>query len=240
MINIKEISIVISLLTIFFESSFAQTPVLNMDLSNFPPYTTMTHGKLTGINAEYITSLEKTSGMEFRYELYPHARMRKRLETGSAEAMLIFRSICDNFSHNYESLISVYSILPSIYLLKKTDEIKNDIRIGRVRGTCTLLLKENMKEENIVELDNMELGFRMMKAGRMDGVCANAPLLKYHNKQAKFEFKIFKTQKDSPDFKAVICVRKNLSTQIKKQLKEAGKKVSFIAEKLSSTKDSDL
>ena len=219
----------------------ASTPLvlryLNLELSDLAPYSYLSDGKLAGINAEYINHLEKSSDLKFNVEFYPHARLIKRLETGSAEAMLIFRVLCEKFPTQYESLIPVYSITPSIYLRTSSTTNKSDIRIVRIRGTCTQLLNDYVKKENIEEVVNMELGFRMLNAGRVDGVCGNSPLIRYFNRNHQTPLEIYKTQKKLPDFQAVICVKKSLPAVIKTQLLQGAKKSAYIAMKLESMQD---
>ena len=210
---------------------------LNFDLSDIAPYNFLENGKLVGINAEYIHHLEKNSGLKFNLQFFPHARMIKRLETESTDAMLIFRTICNKFPVSYEPLISLNTIVPSIYVKKFTSTNMSDIRIARVRGTCTQLAKDYIKKNNIEEVGNMRLAFRMLNAGRIDGVCGNPPLIRYYNVNPHIELSIYKTQKKLPDFQAVVCVKKSLSPAIKAQLLDGATKSLSIAQKLENLED---
>lgn len=204
------------------------SPTIQVDLSDVPPFSYIENGKIKGINVDIAKQLEKKSKLKFQYNIYPHGRMLKVLKSKHSDVIISFRIMCEKNKDSYEVQTKLFSLMPIILLKKSVDPKKQDIRVGRLIGTCQDLSDTNVKKELLVNIASLDLAFKMLKAKRLDGVCANAPVLKYnlqHYKEFKNELTVYRVQADTAGFDAVICRKKSLPTTVKKKLERAAKEI---------------
>lgn len=185
-------------------------------------------GKFKGIHYNILTQLEKISGLKFNYILYPHARLAQKLSTEAPDITILMEGSCNKFSDDYEHYGPLYEASPTIFLKKGFNSKNKNMRIGRLRGTCTDLLAENVKVENAIDLTSMKQAMTMLEADRLDGVCGLDTIVRYSLKKyssSKYEMVVFKKQPSSSQFRAVFCTKKNLPSDIKSKLKLGLKKI---------------
>lgn len=200
---------------------------IQVGMSDVPPISYMEDGVLKGYNIDILKQLESKSNLKFNYTLYPHARITKLLSDENPDLIITFTVICKRYPQ-YEFQKKLYSLKPSILLKKNIDPKKQDIRIGKVIGTCNELAEKNAKHDSIVDVTSMDQTFKMLKANRLDGICGNEAVLNYNlnnNKEFINQLVRYKTQGETTDFDAVICRKKNLPLTIKKKLDEAAAKI---------------
>ncbi|MNL31216.1 hypothetical protein D3C87_1529920 [compost metagenome] len=71
----------------------------------------------------------------------------------------------------------------------------------------------------------MNQALRMFKAGRIDGICGLAPVVKFALTKAQSDLKLIPLHTESEVLKAVLCRRKDLPPETKKLLDVAFKKI---------------
>jgi ABC-type amino acid transport substrate-binding protein len=201
---------------------------IEVGLSDIAPISYMKNGKLAGINIDILEQVKKSSNLNFDYQLYPHARLKKILDNGTPDLLIIFRPSCAKNNHLYEIQKTLYTIRPAILLRKDIDPKKPNLRISRVIGMCQELSARYVKKENIVDVANMDQAFRMLQAGKLDGICGNGPIVNYNMQNypsLKKKLFVYRTMPATTSYDAVICRKKTLSLSVKKKLDEATKNI---------------
>ncbi|MBC7464818.1 MAG: transporter substrate-binding domain-containing protein [Bdellovibrio sp.] len=206
---------------------------LRIAISDVATFGYSENGQIKGINYRIFEQLGKESGVKFSYILYPHARIKSLLPTEDPDLVILFAPACIQNKAEYEIQERLYQMKSVMYLKASVDPKNKDIRVARVRGTCTELMTENVKPENVVELADLKQGLAMLELGRIEGVCALDTVLKYNLKHhPEFNEKMvhFKTELHKAAFEAVLCRRKNLPVALKARLEKAMKNVDVTIE----------
>lgn len=217
--------ILAALLSLSMKPLFAsESPIIKVALSDVEAISYSEGGKLKGINYEILRKIEISSGLKFDYSLYPHARISKDLFLAAPDLTILLTGTCDKFS-DYEHSGSLYQAVPAIYVNKSYKPPFKNMRIGRIRGTCSDLTTEYVKSENVVDLPNLKPAFEMLEMGRLDGICGIdfivEDILKNEPK-LKEQIVIYKTQNhDLEKYQSVVCRKKGLSADVKAKLDKA-------------------
>jgi hypothetical protein len=201
--------------------------VLEVSSTEVAPFSYMKNGKISGININIIEQIEKIAHLNFHYTLYPHGRFLKNLENSHPDLMIVFKVSCEKYN-TYEVRKKFFSGKPSIHLKKSIDPKKQDIRVARIIGTCIQLTNQNIKSDHLIDVVNMDQAFKMLNAGRLDGVCGNDPVIQYNMnryKELKNNMKLYLTQPETDNYDAVLCLKKSLPPAIKKKINDAAEKV---------------
>ncbi|MBY0414444.1 MAG: transporter substrate-binding domain-containing protein [Bdellovibrionales bacterium] len=201
---------------------------IEVSISDVPPISYLKEGNLVGINIDILKQLEKKSNIEFNLTLYPHARLKKSLDSAQPDMLIVYRAVCEKYNETYEvKEIPNYVYPPYIYLLKTFQVKSHTARVARMIGTCSALRKEFIvKEENIIEVASMEQAFKMIEASRIDGICGNDPVFQYNlaqYKKLKNKFINYRKVGDSNDYHGVVCLKKTLPLSVKNKLEKAAK-----------------
>lgn len=204
---------------------------LKIALSDVTPFAYIENGELKGIHIDFFRQLEKESGLNFNFLMYPHARLVLALEEESPDLLIIFRPTCDKF-HDYEIQgKKLYTSKPSIFLKKNGDHSKANLRIGKLIGTCTELVSSYVKKEFAFDVSSMDQAVEMLRSDRLDGICGLPTVINYSinkNKAFKKKLAVYKSVIDSNKYDAVICRKKNLNPDIKRKLEEGLKRIKIL------------
>lgn len=206
----------------------AKITELKVAMSDVDTLSYQEDGQYKGIHYNILTQLEKDLGLKFNYSLYPHVRLAQQLIQESPDITILMEGACDKFASDYEHYGPLYEAAPTIYLKKTFDQKNKNVRIGRLRGTCSELMAENVKPENGVNLPSMKQALEMMELNRLDGICGLDTVVKYTLKKyshLNLKLVVFKTQPSSIQFRAVICAKKSLPQDIKNKIAFAVKKI---------------
>lgn len=216
------------LCTLLFVSSISLAkpaePILEIALSDVGPFAYKKAGDIRGINYDIFQELAKKSGLTFKYRLYPHVRLKNALPNVDPDLVILFSAACNKFSDKYEIQSKIYTAKPTLFLKASASLQDEKIRIGLIRGTCSDLSKRYFKPQMITDISDITQALDMMAAGRLEGVCGLAPVIKFGLERKKnFTEKLVASHADSEILEGVICRKKSLSLDIKKRLDEAGK-----------------
>jgi len=208
----------------FFEHAQAQK--LEVALSDIGPLSYVEDGKFKGINYDFFTQIEKESGLQFKYVMYPHARLVHSIEKTQADLAIFFSMNCLKYASTYEIHSKVHQVHLGLYLKDSATLTKPHLQIGLVRGTCSRLAKASLKPNMIFEVASMDQALKMINAGHLDGVCGLKAVIDFSvGKIKNFKQTLTLAQADSSPMEAVICRKKSLPPEIKKKLDEATKKL---------------
>lgn len=205
-------------------------PALEIALSDVGPFSYKESGEIRGINYDILQELAKKSGLNFKYRLYPHVRLKNALPNVDPDLTILFSAACNKFSDNYEIQTKIYTAKPTLFLKSSASLQDEKIRIGLIRGTCTYLSKRYFKPQMVTDISDITQAIDMMASGRLEGVCGLAPVVKFGLERKKnFTEKLTTTHADTEILEAVICRKKSLSLEIKKKLDEAGRNLKIPA-----------
>ena len=205
-------------------------PALEIALSDVGPFAYKEAGGIRGINYEILQDLAKKSGLNFKYRLYPHVRLKNALPNVDPDLSILFSGACNKFSDKYEIQTKIYTAKPTLFLKSSVNLQDERIRIGLIRGTCTDLSKRYFKPQMVTDILDITQAIDMMAAGRLEGVCGLIPVVKFGLERKKnFTEKLIQSHADSEILESVICRKKSLSLEIKKKLDEAGKNLKIPA-----------
>ncbi|WP_295903021.1 substrate-binding periplasmic protein [uncultured Bdellovibrio sp.] len=207
---------------------FAKAQTLQVGLSEVGPFAYEEKGQLKGINYDILSQLAKESGLTFEYNLYPHARLVNAMETSNPDLAIFFSVSCIKYEKHYEIQDKLYEATPRIYLKPSVDLKQKDVRIGRLRGTCTELIHQYVKPERLTEVTSMDQAVEMLKSNRLQGVCALSSVLNFAKDKAHYDEKLVSSLKNEKPLEAVLCRKKSLPEEIKRKLEAAAKKLKKI------------
>lgn len=179
-------------------------------------------GNIHGINYEILQQIEKKSGLEFEYRLYPQARLTAGISAGDMDIALVFDHTCAlKYAEGYEFQSPLYNAKSSIFTAQPLSPAMKEIKIARIRGTCSLWPKESDQVKSVFyDVNNFAQAIEMVRAKRLDGVCGLEPVIRYHIKRMKApDFYIWKAH--PKEMRAGLCLRKDLPADVKKKLKDA-------------------
>lgn len=197
---------------------------VRVGLSDVPPFSYEKNGKFQGLNYDIFQQLAAKSGLDFKYEIYPHIRLSQTLPSADVDLVLLFSPSCLQHKNEFEIITTVYSLRVAIYVRTPLPSSTKDLKIGRLLGTCTELMKEYVKPENVYNVSDMDQAIHMIESGRLDGVCGLAPVLKYALVQsAKQPLKLLRFQSQKEAMDAVLCRRRTLRPKFKGLLENAAK-----------------
>ncbi|MFA6237918.1 MAG: transporter substrate-binding domain-containing protein [Bacteriovorax sp.] len=198
--------------------------------SNVAPFASLDNGELKGIYIDLFRHLEKESGLKFKIDLYPHARLVLALEEESPDLLIIFKPICNKYQEYEVQGKALHSLRPSIYLKKSVDQSRQNFRIGKLTGTCTELIKNYVKKEFAFDVSTMDQAIEMLKSDRIDGICGLSLVVNHSiskNKAFKEKLVVYKTVPEGNKYDAVLCRKKNLSPRTKRKLEDGLKKIKY-------------
>lgn len=207
-------------------SSFGFTktpePALQVALSDVGPFAYKEAGEIRGINYDILNQLSKKSGLDFKYRLYPHVRLKNALPNVNPDLTILFSAACAKFSDVYEAQSKLYIAKPTLFLKESVSLKDEKIRIGLVRGTCSDLSRRYFKPQMITDISDITQAIDMMASDRLEGVCGLAPVVRFGLQRKKnFSEKLLASHTDSEVLEAVLCRKKSLSLEVKKKLDQA-------------------
>lgn len=226
-ISFKSMVALAKMFIILLSIALAKDPpgTLQVGMSEAAPFSYKEDDQFKGINYEILTQIQKESGLQFNYTMYPHARIANSI-AGTNSDLAIFFSVSCTKHDKYEFHGKLYEVKPGIYL-KDAEALKRPgARIGALLGTCTHLIKQYVTPDMLVELTSMDHAIEMMRVGRLEGVCGIKAVIDYSiQKNKAFHDKLVLAHLDNQPLEAVICRRKDLSADIKTKLEKAVLKI---------------
>lgn len=208
-------------------SSHAKEAVIKVTVSHVHPYGYLEGKDLKGLNVDYLKKLEKETGLKFEYNLVPHARAQLQMKFGQDDLMIMFARTCNTHSALYMSFGHIYDLYPTFFL-KESFVKKSHVRVGRIIGTCSQLLKETGYNITVTELPMMDNVIEMLTKNRLDGICGLPPVINYSlKKTSALSEKLIqiKQAKASDQTRIVLCGKKDLPPESKQKLIKAMKKI---------------
>ncbi|WII71238.1 transporter substrate-binding domain-containing protein [Bdellovibrio sp. 22V] len=203
----------------------AKAQTLQVGMSDVAPFAYEEQGQIKGIHYDLFSQLAKESGLHFEYTIYPHARMVNAMATSSPDLAIFFSVTCLKYKQHYEIQEKLYTSTPKIYLKDSVDIKKHNLRIGRLRGTCTDLISQYVKPEMLTEVTTMEQAIEMLKSNRLQGVCGLVSVIDFYKEKAQYSEKLVAYHSNNKPLEAVICRKKSLPEETKKKLEAAAKKL---------------
>lgn len=199
---------------------------INVAMSDVKPVSFRENGALKGINYDILRQIESNTGEIFNYNLYPHSRILNSLPEVNPDLVVVFQNVCKKYEKQYEIASHLYVSMPTIFVKKGTDT-KKELRIGRILGTCSVLMNAHVKKDNQFDVSTLDQAIEMLNKNRLDGICGVSFVLNYskQNVQLKNELVVYKSDNNKKDFTAVICQKKSLPVSIKNKIKSAAKKI---------------
>ncbi|HEX7673734.1 MAG TPA: transporter substrate-binding domain-containing protein [Bdellovibrio sp.] len=198
---------------------------ITVGLSDVAPFSYQENGVIQGLHYDIMKQIEEKSGLLFRYEIYPHARLAKALDNTSIDMTILFSEHCAN-SKGFEIQKDLYSLQPGLYVKKGVHKKLSELQIVLLRGTCTKLAEE-IPTRDVYDVTNMEQAVRMLQEKHVDGFCGLGPVFRAALNDQKISLKVTLLQREKQKYTSVICRRKNLPDQIKKKLDKAAQNLQF-------------
>lgn len=203
---------------------------IEVSMSDVIPLSYREDGVYKGFNYEILKQLETHSELKFNYTLYPHARLSKTLPNTNTDLIIFFKKSCRKFSEDFEIGAPLYISPPTIFL-KKGIKYSENLRIGRINGTCIDVMDQNIKKEFQIDVSTIDQALQMLNNNRIDGICGTKHVLKASLNKTKLNniLTFYKSDKNTVDFTAVICMKKSLPEKIKLKIKQSAKKIKLPA-----------
>ena len=208
-------------------SALATSPVeLEIAMSDVKPVSYLENGIFKGVNYEILKQIENLSQLKFNYNLYPHSRLLTKLPEVNPDITILFQNACQNHEKNYEVSSSLYVSTPTIFI-KKDVTPSRTLRIGRIAGTCTLIMNQHINKEFQLDVSSLDQALEMLAKNRLDGICGVPLVLEYSLSatQLKSPLIAYKSESNVHNFTAVICLKKSLAPELKNKIKTAAKKI---------------
>jgi len=151
-------------------------------INNAPMGYIDTDGQATGVHWDYLTAIEKKSGVCINKRLMPYARLWRSLEDGQHDGGIIFRS-----PSREQAIKPVAQIrnLRTLVIPKKGTTLKtytdlSGLIIGKTRGTRLNDRFDNDTTLLKLELNDYAQAAKMIQRGRVDAIAGSGVLLNYH------------------------------------------------------------
>jgi polar amino acid transport system substrate-binding protein len=144
-----------------------------------------TDGLPTGVHWEYLSAIEKTTGICLDKALLPYPRVWQSIKKGKHDGGIIFKS--DSNAKFVEYVAHIRSVKIVVIPVKGIEinsytDLKN-IRIGKTRGTLLNKQFDQDSSLNIIELNNYGQAAKMIERGRIDAIAGSALALSYQLKK---------------------------------------------------------
>ncbi len=151
---------------------------------NLPPWGFINkEGKIDGIHKHILDEIEKSEGLDFKYNLVPLARFVREIESGrSSFGMLLMReSFKDKVQHlAYIQNLTQYLLLSNTInatssinsLLKLNSELKHPPESYSKLGI-------NLKDTTVVQVTQFTQAFKMLAKNRVDSLLYTSGAFKY-------------------------------------------------------------
>jgi len=132
-------------------------------------------GELSGFHFDFLTALEKRTGICMDKKLLPYARAQRGIEVGEHDGGLLVSSVSIDADVIYiEKIISSNTvIIPKKGLSLNNYEDLLKIKIGKVRGATLNKRLNNDKNILFVPIKNYSQGLQLLKKGRIDAIAGN-------------------------------------------------------------------
>ena len=215
------------LLFLFSFSALAKTPAeLEIAMSDVKPVSYLEEGSFKGINYDILKQIENHSKLKFNYNLYPHSRLLTKLPEVNPAMTILFKNACLKHHGQYEVAAPLYVSTPTIFLKKDVRPSRN-LRIGRIAGTCTLIMNQHIEKEFHLDVATLDQALEMLNKNRLDGICGVPLVLKYSLTNARLNSSLvaYKSESNTQDFTAVVCLKKSLTAHLKKKIRAAINKI---------------
>lgn len=150
-------------------------------ISNAPIGYESEKGEAQGVHWEYLTALEKSTGLCINKTLLPYARIWQSIEYGHHDGGIAFKSDARSNLVEYVALVRTVKI---VVIPAKGVKISNysdlqNIVIGKTLGTHLSKKFDSDKNLNVIDLSNYDQAARMLKHGRIDAIAGSALVLSY-------------------------------------------------------------
>lgn len=155
---------------------------LTLHVINTPPIGyTNDQGQAVGVHWDYLTALEKTSGLCINKILLPYPRIWRSIENGQHDGGIIFKS------HSRSPLVKYVAKIRSvktIVVVAKTHSVNHytglkNLTIGKTRGTHLSQRFDNDEQLNLLEFKNYTQATQMLLHGRINAIAGSALVLTY-------------------------------------------------------------
>ncbi len=211
------------LLFLFSFSALAKNPPeIEIAMSDVKPVSYLEDGSFKGVNYDILKQIENLSKLKFNYNLYPHSRLLTKLPEVNPDMTILFQNACQKHQEQYEVAAPLYISTPTIFLKKDVRPSRN-LRIGRIAGTCTLIMNQHIEKEFQLDVATLDQALEMLNKNRLDGICGVPLVLKYSltNAHLKNTLVAYKSESNTHNFTAVVCLKKSLPEDLKKKIKAA-------------------
>ncbi len=154
-------------------------------ISNAPIGFVNDDGNSTGVHWEYLTALEKLTGLCINKGLLPYPRIWHSIEKGDHDGGIVFKSDSRSKLVEYAGFIrKVKTVVIPVKGLSISRYIDlHNIVIGKTRGTHLSEKFDSDKNLHVIELNNYEQAAQMLKRGRIDAIAGSALILSYQLKK---------------------------------------------------------
>ncbi|MEH6447038.1 MAG: transporter substrate-binding domain-containing protein [Oleispira sp.] len=144
-----------------------------------------TKGLPTGVHWDYLTEIEKISGLCLDKELLPYPRIWQNIKLGEHDGGIIFKSASRSKFVEYVAHIrSVKTVVIAMNGIKINSYADlQHIRIGKTRGTHLSEQFDQDSSLNIIELSNYAQAAKMINRRRIDAIAGSALVLSYQLKK---------------------------------------------------------
>jgi len=156
---------------------------LNMHvISNAPMGYIDANGRATGVHWDYLTAIEKESGVCINKRLMPYARLWRSLADGQHDGGIIFRS---PGREQTSKLVAQIRNLRTVVIPQKGIPLESyadlsGLIIGKTRGTRLSDRFDNDATLLKLELNDYAQAAKMIQRGRLDAIAGSGVLLNYH------------------------------------------------------------
>ena len=141
---------------------------LQVLVTEFPPFLD-SQAEDGGLAWSALTDFASDKGLEVMPVFRPTARIFSQVQNGNWQASLISIPVTTNVAEiRYSDLVVSYGVFTS----DPTITSLNNLRVAAIRTNSRSNFQEQLKAAGavIVEVDSLDQGYRMIRAGRVDGV----------------------------------------------------------------------
>jgi len=133
-------------------------------------------GEIAGYHNDFLTALEKESGICMNKKLMPHSRAKRSIQIGAHDGGILGRS--NNSDEGAEYIIKLVTsktvIIPKKGLTLNNAEDLSKIKIARIRKGNVNNALGDVLNMSWVDVTDYEHGLQLMRRGRLDAVMGTA------------------------------------------------------------------
>ena len=132
-------------------------------------------GKIAGYHYDFLTALEKTSGICMDKHLLPHSRAKRNIQIGTYDGGILARSndLDPYVEYITKILTSKMVIIPKKGVVLNSVQDLSNIRIAKIRSVDVSHVLSAETNISFVDVAGYEQGLKMLKRGRVDAILGN-------------------------------------------------------------------